>query len=435
MVPAMTRVLVLSCSLLSIAASVEAQTATGTLSGVIRDTTGAVMPGVSVTARNAATGVSRIVTSDSEGRYRIVNLEPGEYEVRAELAGFRTAAMTGVTVLVGGTTELDLAMSVGQLAEEVTVATEPQLIEPSKTDLSRVVSSREIESLPISGRNFVDFVKLSSGVALGRENVGGGAFKEPDVGVGSAAAPRLSFGGQPELNTQIQVDGADNVQTFTGLPRATPSQEAAREFRVLNSTYLAEYGRALGGFVNIVTKSGTNRGSGSAYYFGMSDVFAARSILNRPGEDELGQHQFGGTFGGPITPGSDVFLRQLRGADPGAVEPLLAGRSGQPRAVELCARAARASSGDDRPGPRQYVQRVSGEGRPSSEREPHPVGPLQLPRLGHGELPGRRRTRVADVEHRARQRDARPGARRQRRIGAVADACQRGPVPVRPPHL
>ena len=107
MVPAMTRVLVLSCSLLSIAASVEAQTATGTLSGVIRDTTGAVMPGVSVTARNAATGVSRIVASDSEGRYRIVNLEPGEYEVRAELAGFRTAAMTGVTVLVGGTTELE----------------------------------------------------------------------------------------------------------------------------------------------------------------------------------------------------------------------------------------------------------------------------------------------------------------------------------------
>src|SRR5207249_3511084 len=169
-------------------------------------------------------------------------------EVRVELVNFKTAVRTRVVVTVGGTTETDVEMSLGPIAEQVTVVNEAPLIEPAKAELSRVVSVQEIESLPISGRNFVDFVKLSSGVAAGRENIGGGAFKEPDVGVGSAAAPRLSFGGQPELNTMIQVDGADNIQTFTGLPRATPSQEAAKEFRVLNSTYLAEYGRALGGF-------------------------------------------------------------------------------------------------------------------------------------------------------------------------------------------
>ena len=111
----------------------------------------------------------------------------------------------------------------------------------------------------------------------------------------------------------IQVDGADNVQTFTGLPRATPSQEAAKEFRVLNSTYLAEYGRALGGFVNIVTKSGTNQGSGSAYYFWMDDALAARSILNRPGEDTLNQNQFGATFGGPITTDRTFFFGNYEG--------------------------------------------------------------------------------------------------------------------------
>src|SRR5262249_39690338 len=136
--------------------------------------------------------------------------------------------------------------------------------------------------------------------AIGRENVGGGAFKEPDVGVGSAAAPRLSFAGQPELNTKVQVDGADNVQTFTGLPRATPSQEAAQEFRVLNSTYLSEYGGALGGFVNIVTKSGANRSDGSLYYYGMHDALNARSVLNTPEADTLHQSQFGLTFGAPI---------------------------------------------------------------------------------------------------------------------------------------
>ena len=246
-----------------------AQIATATLLGVVRDETGAALPGATLTVRSLATGATRSAISDSEGRYRVAALDPGEYEVHAELANFKTAIRPRVVLTVGGTTDADLTMSLGPITEQETVMTEAPLIEPAKTELSRVVSMQEIEALPISGRNFVDFVKLSSGVAGGRENVGGGAFKEPDVGVGSAAAPRLSFGGQPELNTMIQVDGADNVQTFAGLPRATPSQEAAKEFRILNSTYLAEYGRALGGFVNIVTKSGTNRRDGSLYYFGI----------------------------------------------------------------------------------------------------------------------------------------------------------------------
>lgn len=299
--------------LLALPASAGAQTATGTLSGTVRDTSNAVMPGVNVTIRNVATGASRSVVTDGEGRYRIVNLDSGDYELRATLNGFRTVIRNRVVITVGGISQSDIEMSVGAVAEAVTVQTEAPLIEPSKTDLSRVVTTREIESLPIAGRNFVDFVKLSSGVALGRENVGGGAFKEPDVGVGSAAAPRLSFGGQPELNTMIQVDGADNIQTFTGLPRATPSQEAAKEFRVLNSTYLAEYGRALGGFVNIVTKSGTNQGIGSLYEYWMDDAMAARSILNRPGEDTLAQNQFGGTYGGPIAQDRTFFFVNYEG--------------------------------------------------------------------------------------------------------------------------
>jgi outer membrane receptor protein involved in Fe transport len=291
----------------------SAQIATATLAGVVRDQTGGALPGVTVTVRNVATGAVRPTTTDSEGRYRVTALDPGEYEIRAELASFRPVVRTGVVLTVGGTTEANIDMSLGAVAETVTVVTDAPLIEPSAVELSRVVTTVEIESLPISGRNFVDFVKLSSGVATGRENVGGGAFKEPDVGVGSAAAPRLSFGGQPELNTMVQVDGADNVQTFTGLPRATPSQEAAKEFRVLNSTYLAEYGRALGGFVNIVTKSGSNRRDGSVYYFGMHDALAARSILNTTEADVLHQNQFGLTFGAPIVAGRTFFFGNYEG--------------------------------------------------------------------------------------------------------------------------
>src|SRR5262249_28344234 len=122
-----------------------------------------------------------------------------------------------------------------------------------------------------------------------------------------------SFGGQPELNTLIQVDGADNVQTFTGLPRATPSQEAAKEFRILNSTYLAEYGRALGGFVNIVTKSGGNETAGSVYYYGMDDALASRSSLVRPEANVLRQHQYGATLGGALTKDRTFYFLNYEG--------------------------------------------------------------------------------------------------------------------------
>jgi hypothetical protein len=296
------------------AAAALSQTATSTLSGRVTDATGGALSGVTVTARNAATGASRRVTTDAAGRYSLANLEPGAYELRVEAQGFKTVIQSGIVLTVGGFAVADARMTVGQLAEEVTVEAKESLVEVTKTDLSRVVGSAEIESIPNIGRNFVDFVKLSSGVALGRENIGGGAFKEPDTGVGVAAAPRLSFGGQPELNTLIQVDGADNVQTFTGLPRATPSQEAAKEFRILNSTYLAEYGRALGGFVNIVTKSGANETRGSVYYYGMDDALAARPPLLSPGAEEvLRQHQYGGTLGGALVKDRTFYFLNYEG--------------------------------------------------------------------------------------------------------------------------
>jgi outer membrane receptor protein involved in Fe transport len=291
----------------------QAQTATSTLTGLVRDESGGAVAAASVSVRNPDTGAVRKTSSDAAGRYSVSGLEPGEYELRVELTGFKSAVRR-VGLRVAGTTVADVTLGVGQLAEEVTITLDDSADDEStKTDLSRVVSTLEIESLPNIGRNFVDFVKLSSGVAPGRENIGGGPFKEPDTGVGAAAAPRLSFGGQQELNTLVQVDGVDNIQTFTGLPRATPSQEAVQEFRILNSTYLSEYGRALGGFVNIVTKSGTNEYRGSAYYYGMDDALASRSILNPPEADHLKQHQFGGTFGGPLQRDRTFFFLNYEG--------------------------------------------------------------------------------------------------------------------------
>src|SRR5262249_14088134 len=240
------------------------QTTTATLTGVVHDSTGAVVPQVKIVLRNTAKGTSRVATTDGEGRYSLSAVEPGTYELRAERTGFTSEVQSGIVLTVGGASEINLVLKVGGVNEVVNVTGETPLVEPSKAEVSTVIPEQTIQSLPNIGRNFVDFVKLSSGVAPGRENTGGGAFKEPDTGVGSAAAPRLTFGGQSELNTKVLVDGADNVQTFTGLPRVTPSQEAAQEFRVVNNTFAAEYGGALGGFVNIVTKSGGNKVHGSA---------------------------------------------------------------------------------------------------------------------------------------------------------------------------
>ncbi len=279
--------------------SAHGQTTTATLSGVVRDPTSAVLPQVKITLKNNSKGSTRSTTTDSEGRFSLTNVEPGTYELRAERNGFSTEVKKGVVLAVGGSSQEDITLRIGAASEVVTVTDQAPLIETSKAEVSNVINEQAIQSLPNIGRNFVDFVKLSSGVAPGRENTGGGAFKEPDAGVGSSAAPRLTFGGQSELNTKVLVDGADNMQTFTGLPRITPSQEAAQEFRVVNNTFASEYGGALGGFVNIVTKSGSNTPHGSVYYYGMNNALNAQPILTGP-NPVLRQNQYGATFSGPI---------------------------------------------------------------------------------------------------------------------------------------
>src|SRR6185295_17205822 len=154
----------------------------------------------------------------------------------------------------------DVALAVQGRRESVNVTVETPPIEPTRTELSSVIANQQIASLPISGRLFTDFALLTPGVTTGRTSVGS-TITEFEVS-------RVSFAGMRDLSNLVTVDGADHINTATGSQRATPPQESVQEFRVVNNSFGAEYGRALGGIVNIVTKSGTNTLLGSVYdYF------------------------------------------------------------------------------------------------------------------------------------------------------------------------
>ncbi|HEX2329505.1 MAG TPA: carboxypeptidase regulatory-like domain-containing protein [Candidatus Angelobacter sp.] len=275
------------------------------LNGSVRDQTGSVIVKAKVTLRNLDTNQTYTASSNTVGLYIVTNIPPGNYEVTVEAPGFARFSQAGMALRVGQMATLDVNMKVAGAAEQVVVNTEAPVIEPTRTEVSQVIETQQIESLPISGRLFTDFALLSPGVTTGRISLQS-TFTDPSV-------TRISFGGQRDLNNSVTVDGADNINTATGSQRATPSQEAVSEFRVVNNSFGAEYGRALGGIVNIVTKSGTNDLHGSVYAYLENQAMNAESILSQPGFDAFRQGQFGATLGGPIRTDKTFYFLNYEG--------------------------------------------------------------------------------------------------------------------------
>ncbi|PYP92339.1 MAG: hypothetical protein DMG65_04485 [Candidatus Angelobacter sp. Gp1-AA117] len=274
------------------------------LNGTIHDQTGSVIVKAAISLRNVDTNHVYTANSNSSGYYILTNLPPGSYELTADSTGFGKYKQTGITLSVGQAATIDISLKVAA-TEEVTVTGEAPMIEPTRTEVSQVIATEQIQSLPISGRLFTDFALLSPGVTTGRIGLQS-TFTDPSV-------TRISFGGQRDLNNSVTVDGADNINTATGSQRATPSQEAVSEFRVVNNSFGAEYGRALGGIVNIVTKSGTNDVHGSVYDYLQNNAVNAKSILTQPGFDILRQNQFGATLGGPISKNKTFYFVNYEG--------------------------------------------------------------------------------------------------------------------------
>jgi Carboxypeptidase regulatory-like domain/TonB dependent receptor len=275
------------------------------LSGTVEDTTSRIVVGASVSTRNLDTNQSYAVTTNSSGYYVVPNLPPGRYELIVQAAGFAKSVQTAFALTVGQTATLDVTLKVAAVGETVTVTTEAQPVEASRTEISQVIDSPEIQSLPVNGRQFVDFALLTPGVATGRTSIQS-TFTEPDI-------TRISFGGMRDLSNAVTVDGADYIDEGTGSQRATPSQEAVSEFRVVNNSFGAEYGRALGGIVNVVTKSGTNDLHGSLYGYLGNKAANSRSLLQTPQYDQYRRGQFGATLGGPLQKNKTFFFANYEG--------------------------------------------------------------------------------------------------------------------------
>src|SRR5713101_1311867 len=283
------------------------------LNGSVRDESGGSVAKATITLRGTDTNRTYTAVSNDSGLYVIANLPPGRYELTTEAPGFARSTQTGIVLTVGQVATIDVIVKIAAGAEKVVVTTETPPVEPTRTEVSQVISTNEIASLPISGRLFTDFALLTPGVATGRTSLQS-TFTEFEV-------TRVSFGGMRDFSNIITVDGADNINTVTSTQRVTPSQEAVSEFRVVNNSFGAEYGRALGGIVNIITKSGGNDVHGSVYDYLRNQATDARSLL-QPGTlpHTLRQNQFGGTIGGPIRKDKTFFFMnyelQRRGEAP-----------------------------------------------------------------------------------------------------------------------
>lgn len=278
---------------MAVSIPVFAQGTGGTITGRAVDESGGALPGITVTATNRATGATRSALSGSDGVFTIPLVPVGVYEVTGELSGFRPYRAQNVTVNVAGTVSLEVRMRVG-LEESVTVTADAPLVETTRSEISSVVNEKMVANLPTNGRNFIDFVLTTPGVVK-------------DVRAGD-----ISFAGQRGTLNSLVVDGANNDNTFfgqalgrTGSGRAPYqfSQDAVKEFKVNSNAYSAEYGRAGGAVINVVTKSGTNSLDGTAFYFLRDRDFNANDYINKLNNRPKGPYhfdQYGVSLGGPI---------------------------------------------------------------------------------------------------------------------------------------
>ena len=281
-----------------------------TVTGTISDTVGGVLAGASVNAKSLETGAERTAVTNGEGHFSLPQLKPGRYKIVVKHEGFRTAAIDNVELGVGQNRTLDLKLEAGEVSAVVDIMSDdviPAAIEQGSNRLGANISAREVERLPVNGRNYSQLYLNAPGAT----NTGTGNFGD------------LRFNGRANQQNQTKLDGIEATAIFDASPgyvtvqgsqfRLQTSIENIQEFRVDSSNYPAEYGTGTGGQINVIGKSGGNQFRGSAFYYVRNDAFDARNFFDGAEKSPLRLNQFGGSLGGPIVKNRLFFFGSYEG--------------------------------------------------------------------------------------------------------------------------
>lgn len=313
--------LIILISAMSIVAVAQSQATTGLVQGTVVDQNGAVIPGAAIVLKNTGTGFQRTVTSNSSGFFSAPLLPIGNYVITGDAQNFAQTILENVVVNVGQTLTLRVELKAGSIATTVNVSSEGEGVEVGRTELNTLINERSVENLPINRRDFSKFVQLTPGVSI---------VQGPD-------GDEITINGQKGIQNNFSIDGADANNPFFGeqrggqRPAFTVSLESIQEFQVIPVGASAEFGRSSGGFINAVTKSGTNEFSGSAFLFFRNQSLSSQNpdavAANLPVED-FRNYQLGGNIGGPIKKDKAFFFVAFerndgRSSKPNSINPVL----------------------------------------------------------------------------------------------------------------
>ena len=301
----------LSLGLLCVSSGVcLAQSSTATITGIVKDASGSVIPAAEVLLTNTQTNVERKATTNDVGSYAFLNIIPGEYRLQANKTGFKTSKQAAFTLTVNQTVTFDLTLEIGEISQEVTVEAVGAELQSSTAELGAVVAKQQVVDLPLNGRNFTQLLSLTPGVAPVSVSQNSGGFGASATAGSAFVFP--SVNGQNNRSNFFLLDGVNNQGALTSTYAVPPIIDAVQEFKVQSHNDQAEFGQALGGIINVVSKSGTNEYHGSAWEFLRNDALDARNPF-LTSKTPFRQNQYGAAGGGPIIKNKTFFFAGWQG--------------------------------------------------------------------------------------------------------------------------
>lgn len=286
---------------------------TGSISGIVTDSSGSVVPKVSVTATETGTGVRSVIQTDGSGFYSFPDLPIGNYDVVIRQPGFKTYSKTGVHIDANSAIRLDVKLELGEVTEKVTVTTDAVQVETQSTQMGEVINSQKMTAMPLNGRDFTDLLSLQPGVVPSQYAAQSTGLDDRTVsGSNNLNAGNQSINGQREAANGFMINGANVNEGKNNGTAVIPNLDSIEEFRIITNNFDAEYGNYSGGQINVVTKSGANQIHGDLFEFNRNTAFNAKDWF-APSIGKFIQNQFGGTVGGPIKKDKTFFFADYQG--------------------------------------------------------------------------------------------------------------------------